>query len=802
VPKAASTPPGNFPRRSDATGTFYISDDMSDSRDNVFFIGLGGMGMAPLALYLNEAGCRVRGHDDHWREPVRRWLERRGIASSPCTELPADVSRVVYSSAIDASHPLLVAARKRGVDTLRRGEMLAEVVRGRRLIAVVGSHGKTTTTALLIHALRAAGHEFSYLLGAFFTDRDTPPSRHTEAPWIAAEIDESDGTIDNFAPEITVALNFDWDHADRYRTEADLEATFINLFRRTRQLVLLPQWDTHLRRLAETAGTPFRTFGPEGDFSVRASGDNGASQRLALNGVFHKAVVEVPLGGAFNAENAGAALAAMQTAFGDIPTIPFGGYRGVSRRQDVLLESPNLTIYADYAHHPTEVTALLRSLRARTPGRLLVAFQPHRYTRTQQFAAAFAEALDFADRVFLLPVYAASEAPLPAGTSAAILAATPAAQKKFTSHETFGDLENALQAALAESPAPVTLAFVGAGDIDEFATDFVRRLTDEAPAMDQPVTKKDNSLDWLDVLRPRLHPETLVRRDEPLADKTTLGVGGAARFYAEPANEEDLSRLVVAAKAVGVPVFCLGRGSNLIVADSGYPGLVVRLAHSHWRELTLESPGLVYAGAGVRLKELCGFASRHGLAGLEFLEGIPGSVGGSLRMNAGAMGGWIFDVIEQVAYLTAEGEVRRAPRAEFNPGYRECPELVRGIALGAVFRSPTGGLPEEIRARMEAYAAKRRTTQPRERSAGCLFKNPTGSHAGKLIDSLGLKGRRVGAIEVSNIHANFIINHGGGTATDALALARQVRDEVRARCNIILEPEVLLLGAKWEDVLR
>ena len=303
---------------------------MSDSRENVFFLGLGGMGMAPLALYLDEAGCRVRGCDDHWREPIRRLLEQRGIAATPCEELPPDISRVVYSSAIAAEHPLLCAARARGLDTLRRGEMLAEMVRGRRLIAVVGSHGKTTTTALLIHALRAAGHDFGYLLGALFADPSTPPARHATAPWVAAEVDESDGTIDHFAPEITVAVNFDWDHADRYRTEAELEATFINLFRRTRQLVLLPQWDARLRRLAETAGTPFRTFGPEGDFSVRASGDDGARQRLALNGAFVKSVVEVPLGGDFNAANAAAALAAAHTAFGGIAAEPFDGYRGVS----------------------------------------------------------------------------------------------------------------------------------------------------------------------------------------------------------------------------------------------------------------------------------------------------------------------------------------------------------------------------------------------------------------------------------------------------------------------------------------
>ncbi len=757
--------------------------------------------MAPLALYLNEAGCCVRGCDDHWREPVRRLLERQGIAAAACGELPADTSRVVYSSAVAPEHPIMLAARARGLGTLRRGEMLAEALQGRRLIAVVGSHGKTTTTALLIHALRAAGLDAGYLLGALFADPETPPARHTEEPWVAAEIDESDGTIDNFSPEITVAVNFDWDHADHYRTQEELEATFINLFRRTRQLVLFPQWDVRLRRLAETAGTPFRTFGPEGDYSVRASSDDGARQRLALNGVFPKQVLEVPLGGEFNAANAAAALAAMHSAFGEIPAEPFGAFRGVSRRQDVLLRQPNLTVYADYAHHPAEIAAFLRSLRAQASGRLLVVFQPHRYTRTKQFAAELAEALGAADRVFLLPVYAASESPLAEGTTAAILAAVPAGLEKFSSHKSFDGLATTLLTALAEHSGAATLAFVGAGDIDEHADAFVRRLTDESSTPNTTVIKKENTLDWFDVLRPRLHSETLAHRNEPLADKTTLGVGGPALYYAEPADAEDLARLLGAAKAVGVPVFCLGRGSNLIVADSGYSGLVIRLSHQNWKKLHLETAGRVYAGAGVRLKELCGFAARHGLAGLEFLEGIPGSVGGSLRMNAGAMGGWIFDVIEQVEYLTADGETRRSPRNEFHPGYRQCPELLNAIAIGAVFRSPAGGPPEEIRRRMETFASKRKESQPRERSAGCLFKNPPGGHAGKLIDGLGLKGRRVGAVEVSNIHANFIINHGGGTATDALALARQVRGEVQARCGIVLEPEVLLLGAKWEEVL-
>jgi UDP-N-acetylenolpyruvoylglucosamine reductase len=771
---------------------------MNHGTDNVFFLGLGGMGMAPLALYLAEGGCHVHGHDDHLREPVRQWLERRGIASAPCATLPAEVTRVVYSSAIAPSHPLLQAARERGVRTLRRGEMLAEAVRGRQLIAVVGSHGKTTTTALLIHALRRAGHDVGYLLGGLFADPETPPARHAAAPWVAAEIDESDGTIDGFAPEITVAVNFDWDHADRYRTEAELEATFTNLFRRTRRLVLIPVGCARLQRLAEAAGTPFATFGPAGDFNVRVKQDDGAAQQLTLNGKFAAREILVPLSGEFNAANAGAALAAVHAAFGELGPLPFTGYAGVRRRQDVLARRPGLTVYADYAHHPTEITALLRSLRARHGGRLLAVFQPHRYTRTQQFAAAFAQALDLADRVLLLPVYAASEAPVAGGTTASILAAARA--EKFSQHASFAALELELLAQLRAATAETTLVFVGAGDIDEDAASFSASLAGNFLIPTTPVTHTD-ALDWFDVLRPRLHAETLLRRAEPLAGKTTLGVGGPAKYYAEPASTADLARLLVASRAAGVTAFCLGRGSNLIVSDKGYEGLVIRLAHAHWGQLRLDGPRMVWAGAGVRLKELCGYAAKHGMAGLEFLEGIPGSVGGSLRMNAGAMGGWIFDVVEVVEFVTAEGEIRRLPRAEFHAEYRQCRELLGAIATGALFQAPSLGEPDEIRHRMEAFSTQRKSTQPRERSAGCLFKNPPGGHAGRIIDELGLKGRSVGAAEISDVHATFVINRGGATAADTLALARLVREEARAQRGVILEPEVLLLGATWEEVL-
>jgi UDP-N-acetylenolpyruvoylglucosamine reductase len=295
--------------------------------------------------------------------------------------------------------------------------------------------------------------------------------------------------------------------------------------------------------------------------------------------------------------------------------------------------------------------------------------------------------------------------------------------------------------------------------------------------------------------------ETRLVREEPLAPKTTMRAGGAARCYAEPASLADLQTLLSEAGAQGVRVHLFGRGSNLIVPDEGVDGLVICLAHPAWQACELRSDGCMWAGAGLRLQALCGFAREAGLAGFEFLEGIPGSIGGALRMNAGTMGGWIFDVVEEVRLVTLAGEVKTLKKAAMNPGYRECRELLEAIALGAVLKPASPAGSEAISRKLDVYRRRRHETQPREPSAGCVFKNPPGMSAGKLIDELGLKGERVGDAEVSTVHANFIINRGQATSADIITLMRRVRERVRQARAITLEPEVLLYGREWRDLL-
>ena len=746
------------------------------------------MGVAPLAIYLAQAGFVVTGEDDALTDDVRALLSREHVTVGA---LPADCELVVYSTAIAKSHPVFAAALARKLPLVRRGELLAEVLRGKKLVAVCGSHGKTTTTAMLITALHRAGFPAGWVLGGLFAD-DTPPARTGSSDWVVAEIDESDGTIDRFTPEITVAVNLDWDHPDYYRREADLEATFAALLRRTRGPVLVSDVCALSARIAPAA----MTFGRSGKFSGTLGSETPLRMALRLGGEFAITEANVKAQGDFNVANATAALAAAQLMGATLSPALLADYPGVRRRQSVLHTTSDLTVIEDYAHHPAEIRALLASLRRRVgeSGRLVVVFQPHRFSRTAQFKAEFAAALAVADSVHLLDVYSAGEAPQAGGTTAdiyaelkRIAAALPISYFPGGGHDFFRALSRDLRSG-------DLVAFVGAGDIDRLARAWLGILQEDAV--------KAKRWDELFVaVKTQLAKETKFKREEPLAAKTTLRVGGAARLYAEPISVADLQILLRAAAAAGVEVFMLGRGSNLIVPDEGVDGLVISLAHEAWAKFEPRGDGRVWAGAGLRLKNLCGLAAKAGLTGFEFLEGIPGSVGGALRMNAGAMGGWMFDVVEEVELMTMTGEVQTLKKSAMHVEYRHCAELHHAIALGALLRPASQADAESVARQIDVYKRKRQESQPREPSAGCIFKNPPGNSAGRLIDESGLKGERVGDAEVSTVHANFIINRGDATGAEVLELVRRVRARVRQVKGVELEPEVLLYGKNWREVL-
>lgn len=287
---------------------------------------------------------------------------------------------------------------------------------------------------------------------------------------------------------------------------------------------------------------------------------------------------------------------------------------------------------------------------------------------------------------------------------------------------------------------------------------------------------------------------TALRFDEPMSRHTTMRVGGAADAYYEPAGEEGLSAMLRFCADRGVPVFVMGRGSNLLVRDGGIRGLVVCLVAPAFSKITVEGDRL-RCGAGAKLKAIVMEARQAGLGGIEFMEGIPGSLGGGLRMNAGAMGVNLFSAVERVRLMDLAGAITERSATEIPVEYRHCAMLEKNIALEAVLRTcpMTREAIDEI---LGDYNRRRWQTQPAAPSAGCIFKNPPGHAAGRLIDELGLKGTRVGGAVVSDKHGNFIVNERSATATDVLTLIRKIQERVQADRGIALETEVQVVGVE------
>jgi UDP-N-acetylenolpyruvoylglucosamine reductase len=293
-------------------------------------------------------------------------------------------------------------------------------------------------------------------------------------------------------------------------------------------------------------------------------------------------------------------------------------------------------------------------------------------------------------------------------------------------------------------------------------------------------------------LKTRL-PRAVVRQDEPLAKRTTLRVGGCAEVYVEPSSEEDLARVLQTCGEERVPWMLLGRGSNLLIRDGGVGGVVICLAHPDFSLIELTGCDL-RCGAGARLKAVAAKARAASLGGLEFLEGIPGCVGGALRMNAGAMGSATFDFVTQVRFMVASGQVWERNIAQVPVEYRACPLFKTNIALAATFRGRPDSA-ESIVQRTYTFNQKRWQSQPKDASAGCIFKNPSLTlAAGQLIDELGLKGTRRGGAAVSNVHGNFIVNDGSATAKDVLELIDFIKTRAKAERGIELREEVEIIG--------
>ena len=289
-------------------------------------------------------------------------------------------------------------------------------------------------------------------------------------------------------------------------------------------------------------------------------------------------------------------------------------------------------------------------------------------------------------------------------------------------------------------------------------------------------------------------PALEIRENEPMSEHCSFKIGGPARLMLLPSSAEEAASALAILRSSGAQVLIVGSCTNLLIPDEGYPGAVVRMSKPA-SSMELLDAARIRAQAGATLNALAVFAARHGLTGLEFAHGIPGSVGGGVAMNAGAYGGEMRDVLESAEYVDKDGAIRTLSGDALGLSYRHSAfSDTDKLITSAVFRL-TPGDGEAVRARMNELIEKRRASQPLDMpSAGSTFKRPETGYAAALIDEAGLKGLRVGGAMVSTKHAGFVVNAGGATYSDVIELMREVRRRVYEFSGVLLEPEVKIIG--------
>lgn len=288
--------------------------------------------------------------------------------------------------------------------------------------------------------------------------------------------------------------------------------------------------------------------------------------------------------------------------------------------------------------------------------------------------------------------------------------------------------------------------------------------------------------------------EGALKLREPMSAHTTFRVGGPADWFVSPASLEELAAVTALCRKEQIPFYILGNGSNLLVGDGGFRGVMIQMMGNGWNRISVEGV-CVRAGAGTLLSKVARRALEGNLTGLEFAAGIPGTIGGACVMNAGAYGGELCQVLKSARVLTRDGQIKTVSSEELELGYRTSSIPRQQWVVLEAELSLTPGDPAEIQQTMNEFALRRREKQPLEYpSAGSTFKRPEGYFAGKLIQDAGLGGFTVGGAQVSEKHCGFVINKGGATAADILSLCRQVQEKVREKSGVTLEMEVKRLG--------
>lgn len=767
---------------------------------HVHVMGICGVGAAAIAWMLHLRGWKVSGCDCHITPTVQKFFEKHQIAvlHNHTPEHLATCDAVVYSAAIQDNNPELLAARQQGKIVMSRGECLAGWVSEHRSVAVCGTHGKTTTSCFVTRLLQCIGETPLWCLGGYTTKLITNAGpRHKlndDTPTVerlaVAESDESDGTLALESPAITVITNIELDHVDHFESDEALERCFATVVQNTREgVAVCADMPRALRVAALFNKNNSVTYGFSTSAKLRATNlRREASQTTFTLFLGDKVIgdITLPIPGDHNVLNALAAMSAGLLLGFDATllaqNLPMACAELPRRRfQWLTSQDAPIRIVSDYAHHPAEIQALLSIVRLHHPKRLRVVFQPHRYSRTKQFLKSFVEAFDGVQEVLLLPVFAASEAPIPGGGAHDLYAA-------MREHDSVRSVK------LAQTSTEVThylrhtakpgdlILIVGAGDVEVIARDLT------AKDCTLPVRHEPCALHT--TLKQFLGDTITIREDEPLEKHSFYRVGGTAETFVIPHDVPALAMLKFLCAERGIPFSIIGCGANSWFSDLGTKGVLCSLQGEAFEGFSYnEETQTITVGAGRLGIPLLKKLATLGLSGLEFMYGIPGTVGGWLAMNAGAHGHAIWETVVEIRGVTDEGLIRRYKPNDFIATYRHVRGLGKITILEATLQLKPD-TPEAIETRCREFYSKRLDFAGL-RSCGSLFKNPLeGPAAGALLDGLGAKSLRIGGAFIAPQHANILSAGPDATASDLLALRLKLSEMALLAHQVRLQPEV------------
>ncbi len=669
-------------------------------RGKYHFTGIGGVGMAGVAFLLKKRGCDVSGCDLH-ATPRTRWLEANGIrvetGHSP-DHITPDTDVCVFTPAVQRTNAEFVAAA--GHEIRYRGEVLAGIFNESQGIAVCGTHGKTTTATFIAKLLRALGDDPSWCIGG--ETGDFPVAGAGSGAFVA-EADESDGTLSLYRARILVVTSLEYDHPDHFRTLDDYLACFRKAMDAAECVIESSALDA--------ADWPELRALVLGEHNVRNA----------------RTAIEVALRLGHAREEISAALPQALSA------LPDRRFERIWPPRAPADAKAAISVFTDYAHHPTEIACAISMARALGPRRLRVMFQPHRYSRTRALLADFPAALSDADEIVLIPVYPAFEEPLCGGDVADLYLAVRDARPPGKCVPILSrSAEEAWRHMFLTASDGDLIMVLGAGDL----IDLVPRIVGDMQSL------------------PDGRPPDAARAGIDLSALSLFRTGGVS-----------YGRLL---RGGPVPdgAIVVGGGSNTWLSDCATDRDVVRAP---------DGCGAAEPGAAL-------VARRPDLA---FMAGIPGTVGGWAKMNAGAFGDCFGNHVE---YVVADG--RRIPARDCGFAYRE--SSIPGLITEVVLKdAPSGAAGRGGRETSDAahYIARRRRFPPR--TCGSVFRNPSPQQpAGRLLEEAGAKSLRVGGAYVWSEHANVIVAGEGCTSSDLLALARLMAAKVRDRFGISLVPEI------------